>query len=385
MSVPGTRALPNTVEAILKVYRRVIERSPGAGGSGGREVPPISSNQPLTRHPENPASATAPHVLRSAVFAILRYSGVPFLLREIAQRSKVTIVVYHSPAVNEAKEHFRALAARYNVISLSDYMRAREEDTIRHLPPKSLIITFDDGHRSNFALKPLLEESGLPIAIFLCSGVVGTNRHYWWFHTRCAAEVEAYKLMTDAQRVNCMLNQGYNAQREFQDRQSLSFSEIEALKPWVEFQSHTVTHPILTACSDEKAEHEIMHSRTELEEQYKLSIQALAFPNGDYGEREIALARKAGYTCALTLDRGFNDERTDLFRLRRIALSDEASVHELLVKTSGLWNLFRLSAVIKKRCGMPCHRSRTKNSDMCGTQKANPSKAFVPEDVKLKT
>jgi len=331
----------------------------------------------LKGHPEDPASATPPHVLRSAVFAILRYSGVPFLLREVAQRSKVTIVVYHSPAVKQAKEHFRVLTARYNVISLSDYIRAREEGTVCYLPPKSLIITFDDGHRSNFALKPLLEESRLPIAIFLCSGVVGTHRHYWWFHSRCAAEVEAYKLMTDAQRVNSLLNQGYNAQREFHDRQSLSFSEIEALRPWVEFQSHTVTHPILTACSDEKAEHEIAQSKTELEEQYGLSIQALAFPNGDYGEREIALARKAGYACALTLDPGFNDERTDLFRLRRIALSDGASVHELIVKTSGLWNLLRLSATIKKRCGMRRYRSGTNNSAVCGTQKANPSKAFV--------
>jgi peptidoglycan/xylan/chitin deacetylase (PgdA/CDA1 family) len=148
------------------------------------------------------------------------------------------------------------------------------------------------------------------------------------------------------------------------DRQALSRTEIDALKRLVDFQSHTVTHPILTACSDEKAEHEIVQSKRKLEEQYSLSIQALAFPNGDYGEREIALARKAGYACALSMDCGLNDERTDLFRLRRIPLPDEASVHELLVKTSDLWDLFRFCAQVKRRikCGVAAAGQRTRRA-----------------------
>lgn len=311
------------------------------------------------------------HLARAIVFVILRYSGIPFLLREVAQRSRVTIVVYHSPTVKRAKEHFRVLEMRYNVIALSDYVRARKENTIHRLPPKSLIITFDDGHRSNFALRPVLEETRIPIAIFLCSGVVDTHRHYWWSHSRCAAEVAAYKLMTDAERVDCLFKGGYHAEREFPDRQGLCRSEIDALKPWVEFQSHTVTHPILTTCSDEKAEQEIAQSKRQLQEQYRLSIQALAFPNGDYGEREIALARKAGYACALTLDRGSNDERTDLFRLRRIPLSDEAAVHELLVKTSGLWDLFRLCSDIMRRCRKRRRRSPAKDTAAIGTEGVN--------------
>ena len=34
--------------------------------------------------------------LRSALLALLRFSGLPFLIREIRQRKKVTIVVYHA-------------------------------------------------------------------------------------------------------------------------------------------------------------------------------------------------------------------------------------------------------------------------------------------------
>jgi peptidoglycan/xylan/chitin deacetylase (PgdA/CDA1 family) len=283
------------------------------------------------------------------IFILLRYSGIPFLLRELIQPRKITILVYHSLPGVRARKHFQALRARYHIIALADYLRARAEGETWRLPSKSLIITFDDGHRNNFDLRQLLEELRVPITIFLCSGIVGTHRHYWWFHTHEASESAACKNMPDAERLAFLSSRGYQAERDYPDRQALSRSEINALKPWVDFQAHTITHPILPACSDEKAEREIRDCKAELERDYGFDIQALAFPNGDYTGREINLARKAGYSCALTLDCGFNDQNTDLFRLRRIPVADEASVSELLVKSSGLWDIFRSPVYLKMR------------------------------------
>jgi peptidoglycan/xylan/chitin deacetylase (PgdA/CDA1 family) len=281
-------------------------------------------------------------LLRQIAFSILRYSGIPFLARETVQRGKVTIIVYHALSASRAREHFLALRKRYHVIALGDYLRARTDGRSGTLPPKSLIITLDDGHRSNVDLKPILNELRIPVTIFVCSGIVSTHRHYWWFHTRSASESAACKRMPDVERLTFLSSRGYQPDRDYPDRQALSRSEIDALKPWVDFQSHTITHPILPGCSNEKAEHEIQDCKAELERHYGFNIHALAFPNGDYTEREINLARKAGYSCALTLDCGFNDAHTDLFRLRRIPLPDEASISELLVKASGLWGLFKL-------------------------------------------
>ena len=249
-------------------------------------------------------------------------------------------MVYHALSEPRAMDHFRALRARYHLISLADYLRVRSEGASERLPAKSLIITIDDGHASNFKLKQLLQELRVPVTIFLCSGIVGTHRHYWWFHTRSADETEACKRMPDAERLAFLAGRGYDDQREYPDRKALSRDEIDSLRALVDFQAHTVTHPIMPACSDEKAEREIRDSKVQLENEYDFNIQALAFPNGDYTEREIRLAREAGYRCALTLDSGFNDEGTDLFRLRRVAVPDEASVSELLVKASGLWIFF---------------------------------------------
>jgi hypothetical protein len=63
------------------------------------------------------------------------------------------------------------------------------------------------------------------------------------------------------------------------------------------------------------------------------------------------MTRNAGYRCALTMDTGINDIDADLFRLRRISVPDDASVSKLLVKASGLWNVFRSQAHLKiRRC-----------------------------------
>lgn len=317
-------------------------------------------------------------LLRDSIFILLRYSGIPFLLRELMQRRKTTILVYHALPKARARNHFLELRARYHIVALADYLRARAKDEMWRLPPKSLIITFDDGHRNNFELRQLLKELRVPITIFLCSGIVGTHRHYWWFHTRSGSESAECKNMPDAERLIFLSNRGYQPDRDYPDRQALSRSEIDALKPWVDFQAHTITHPILPACSNEKAEREIRDCKAELEEDYGFNIQALAFPNGDYTEREINLARNAGYSCALTLDCGFNDQNTDPFRLRRVPLPDQASVSELLVKASGLWGFLQLLRGTQSRFAFSRRKSCERDRTMSRAGKRVPTRSSLP-------
>jgi poly-beta-1,6-N-acetyl-D-glucosamine N-deacetylase len=139
------------------------------------------------------------------------------------------------------------------------------------------------------------------------------------------------------------MSKGHTDVREYEDRQALSRQEISKMKEVVDFQSHTVFHPILPACSNERARTEIVESKQMLEEEYALKIWALAYPNGDYSDREVEMLQEAGYTCGLTLDAGFNDCETNLFRLKRFALPDEAGVNEVIVKTSGLWAFLKRS------------------------------------------
>src|SRR5262249_58626315 len=50
------------------------------------------------------------------------------------------------------------------------------------------------------------------------------------------------------------------------------------------------------------------------------SVPGFAFPNGrrdDYNETAIQLVREAGFTCAVTTQRGLNDIHTPVLELRR--------------------------------------------------------------------
>jgi peptidoglycan/xylan/chitin deacetylase (PgdA/CDA1 family) len=257
------------------------------------------------------------------------------LIRETIQRRRVTIIFYHDPSPKTLGTHLAELQRTYNLISLRQFVEAHRAGTINTLPPKALVVTLDDGHAGNFKLEPLLKQLNVPITIFLCSGIVESASRFWFKHV--GSEVEALKHQGDAERLTRLQRLGFDQTVEGAEGDALSKHEIEQLSSLVDFQSHTVSHPVLPYCSSEKARDEIFRSKQDLEREYGFVIYALSYPNGDYSDREIVLARGAGYRCALTADVGFNSGRTDPFRLKRIGIDDTDGVDELLVKTCGLW------------------------------------------------
>lgn len=285
---------------------------------------------------------------RDLIFKLLRYSGLPALIRHTWQRRRVSIVMFHDIAPDQAERSFAYLAKRYNVIALADYLNARARGDAAALPDRALIITLDDGHRRNRALLPVLQRLQIPVTIFLCSGIVGTNRHYWFKHRHPAISTAALKTVPNLERLTQLARAGFWQEHEFETPQALSAQDIQDMKPFVDFQSHTVFHPCLPQCVDEEARLEIFESKYQLEDRYGLDIQALAFPNGDYSARDIELIKQAGYACSITVDLGFNTLHTDPYRLKRLSIDDTDNLDAVCVKASGLWT-WLLAAVGKRR------------------------------------
>lgn len=271
------------------------------------------------------------------IFKLLRYTGTPFLIREFIQRKNVTIILFHDIDPVRFEAHLKVLKQKYNIISLKEYLNWRESKTFNSLPLKPLIITFDDGRKNNYSLKPILKKYNVPVTIFLCAGIVGTNKHFWFSHGLKKRTMEKLKGLPNVQRLDFLEKCGYTQEKEFECRQALSKAEIEDLKEIVDFQSHLLYHPILPKCTDNEAYEEITISKKILEEKYNLEIYVISYPNGDYGERDILFAKKAGYRYGITVDAGYNDLKTDPFKLKRFSIRDNADVDELLVKASGLW------------------------------------------------
>ncbi|MFN0015023.1 MAG: polysaccharide deacetylase family protein [Saprospiraceae bacterium] len=286
--------------------------------------------------------------LRNTIFKLLRYSGLPMLVRETLQRRRVTIAMFHDIAADHAEEVFGYLAKTYNVIALDDYLAARYANDTSRLPDKSLIITLDDGHIRNHTLLPVLEKLNLPVTIFLCAGIVGTNRHFWFKYKHPEIDTQALKLVPNYIRLEHLARTGFRPEQAFEVPLALSTAQIQEMQSRVNFQSHTVFHPCLPTCSDVEARAEIFGSKQILEQDFGLRINALAYPNGDYCERDIDLLKQAGYDCAIAVDFGYNALKTNPYRLKRLSVDDTDSVDAVCVKVSGIWTLLMYLAGKRK-------------------------------------
>lgn len=274
------------------------------------------------------------------VYKAIKWSGLAWFWREMVQRRKVTFLLFHDMEADDAERNFGYLKQHYNIIGLNDYLDAVHNK--KHLPNKAVVITFDDGHISNYALLQIIRRMQIPVTIFLCSSIVGTHRHFWFRHsTEIKPQVEALKKIPNEQRLERLRQYGFAQEQEYDEIQALSKEQIEEMTPWVNFQSHTCFHPILPQSDYTTAENEIKDSKQQLEETFGLTINALSYPNGDYSERDIYLAQTAGYECGVTVDSGYNGIKSNLFRLNRFSVNDAENTTELMVKASGCYALLK--------------------------------------------
>lgn len=279
--------------------------------------------------------------MNKLIFKLIRYSGLPFLFRELVQKRKVTILLFHDISRETAEKTFLFLSEKYNIISLDDFLRACRDKNERALPDKALILTFDDGHLGNYRMKPVLEKMRIPVTIFLCAGIIDTNRHYWFTYKHPEISKSSLKRLSNRQKLELLAKAGFRPEKEFDHPQAMNRQQIVELTPLVDFQAHTLFHPCLPQCDDREAQEEIVAAKQKLESDFGLPIRSIAYPNGDYSERDIALSKKAGYECGITVDYGFNTIRSDLFRLKRLSVNDSDNLDELAVKASGVWAFFK--------------------------------------------
>lgn len=273
------------------------------------------------------------------VFAALRFTGLPELVRATVQKRKVTILVFHDLAPATADRAFAFFARAYNVIPLARAVEAIMRRDPAALPARSLVITFDDGLRSHYHLLPAIKKYGLPVTIFLCAGIVGTNRHFWFLHEGQSSRDPRWHKLTHSGRVESLRREGFRFEAEYETRQALSRTEIEEMRPFVEFECHSMFHENIMSCDPAALRRAVVEAKEKLERDFGLTIRVFAYPSGDYCLDHLALVREAGYCCAVTSDPGFNSTGSDILRLKRIeALGpfESGTLNELIVRSSGI-------------------------------------------------
>jgi peptidoglycan/xylan/chitin deacetylase (PgdA/CDA1 family) len=262
---------------------------------------------------------------------VIYISELPGIKQLIQRRLKkyYTILLYHRIEPELFDEHLTYLLREYKIIPLS-YFEKQIQKNEPELPRNSLIITFDDGWASNYQLLPVLKKHNVKITIFLIAGLVNTNRKLWNIIIRDAyPNINKELKEIPNKEKNRILKEKFNIEQEFPERTILNYKEIHEMQTMVEFQSHSMHHPILPQCTDDELEEELIESKKLIEKITKKSVYAFAYPYNRAGEREKKAALRAGYKICRTGKGKLNNFSQDPLMLRSIPINRDTSISEL--------------------------------------------------------
>ena len=170
----------------------------------------------------------------------------------------------------------RRFAARgYVGLTFEDAERRRQAGT---LPPRTLVVTFDDAFASITTARPVLRELGYPASVFVVGDFLESPRPLEW------PGIEHWK-ETEHRSELRMLSEA-------------ELSELQG-EGW-EIGSHTMSHPSLPDLDDDDCLRELVRSRQLIAERFG-ACSTVAYPYGRADARVASLAARAGYAGACTL------------------------------------------------------------------------------------
>ncbi len=197
----------------------------------------------------------------------------------------VPILAYHmvgleeerySVSVEEFDRQMDYLAKKgYTAVSLQELADWFAGKTV--LPPRPVVITFDDGYNDNYLLAlPIMEKHGMKGTVFVVAGQVGQGQY-------------------------------------------LSWDQIRALQErGTEIGSHTMNHVALSGSDKAGQFREVAESKQLLERELGLPVVFLAYPYGKFTAETVAVLQEAGYRGACAGTAGLNAPGSDLYRLHRV-------------------------------------------------------------------
>jgi peptidoglycan/xylan/chitin deacetylase (PgdA/CDA1 family) len=276
------------------------------------------------------------------------------------------------------RQQLQFLKSHYHVVHPEDFRAWLEHG--KHLPPRALLVTCDDGLLNTLTdMLPVLQSERVSCLFLVtaasCSsgpGMLWYEELYhlmrtkpqtgpdlqlpmeeaaasssssksfqarWWSAVRQASRLNANTRAEwmDKVRNHCGPTQAFRSERRWR---LLNITELKQLaKAGMSIGAHTVSHPVLSLCSEEDARREIQESKINLEHALGQSVWAFAYPFGNpstMGERELRLAREAGFACAFLNVEHWGSAAADPFALPRTHVTSDTTLPEFAAHLSGL-------------------------------------------------
>ena len=145
------------------------------------------------------------------------------------------------------------------------------------LPPKPIVLTFDDGYEDNYTeMLPILEAHNMKAVVYVIT--------------------------------NELEKPGYLTLEQVKDMQ----------KRGIEIGSHTADHLSLKMLDDALRHYEVRDSKIFLEWSGLETIYSFSYPNGDYAPEIVEMLKEEKYLSAVTGDAGFNNIKSNPYLLKRV-------------------------------------------------------------------
>ena len=144
------------------------------------------------------------------------------------------------------------------------------------LPPRPILITFDDGHLNNYTTAfPIMQKYGFTGVLYIVANYMGADQYM------------------NADQIKEMASAGW------------------------EVGSHSVNHIDLTSLEPERQRYEVVDSRAILEDKLGVPVLTIAYPFGVSNSGVIDYAHFAGYIGGMSLGYTHNQGNSNLYTLQR--------------------------------------------------------------------
>jgi len=175
----------------------------------------------------------------------------------------------------------------YQTIHLSDLVMHLQMG--RRLPPKPIVITFDDGYHDTLSnAYPLLKKYGFMATFFIITRLADEGR------------------------------EGY-----------LSWEEIKILHTaGMEIGSHTHSHPDLREQPYDYVVWQVLGSKEAIEARTKEPVRLFAYPSGRYDQQVVEVLESTSYWGAVAIGQGAHQSSDRAFELQRIRVRGSYSLRD---------------------------------------------------------
>jgi peptidoglycan/xylan/chitin deacetylase (PgdA/CDA1 family) len=325
--------------------------------------------------------------MTGSIKQLLRTTCVLDLVNHMTGRHRLEVLLYHGFCEGAAES-----GSVRKFLPIADFER-QIRAVLRYATPvtlkqvadakltarTSVVITIDDGYANNYTLGfPILKKYNCPATIFLTTGFMDRTVPLWgdWVeylvmaapHRVVECECAGVPLSIDFRSANARpriaralklrlrtlaigqihtfllalqatIGVQYRWDAVPENLRPLTWDEARAMaaSTLITFGAHTVSHPVLSQCTQEVQMAEIVRSKVRVECELNRACLAFAYPYGlktHYTEETKEIVRGAGYRVGISAEPGFNHVYDcDRYELRR--WGTDTGISELSFLVSG--------------------------------------------------